>query len=226
MPPVPTTPIPCGRAWPGPPVPLKLSPPSRSSRVSRCPAPPGAGGAPARARRSRDASVSPTPPTPSPGSRRRHGRQAGCGESPLYLRAGLGAHGGIDQLAVDEPQLDAGVAPGAAERHGCGQVGVRERQGAEGDAGTGDGGLLRHGVAAPGGESRGGLACGARDRLARRTRVQEYAPQRNCRKNWRTSATSKSGSSMAAKWPPRSNSLQCTMLSDSSAKRLIGGAIS
>jgi hypothetical protein len=31
---------------------------------------------------------------------------------------------------------------------------------------------------------------------------------------------------MAAKWPPRSNSLQCAMLFDNSAKRLIGGAIS
>jgi hypothetical protein len=31
---------------------------------------------------------------------------------------------------------------------------------------------------------------------------------------------------MAAKWPPRSDSLPCTMLFDDSAKRLIGGAIS
>src|SRR5271165_4806845 len=59
-----------------------------------------------------------------------------------------------------------------------------------------------------------------------RREVAHRAPSRNCRKNWRMSATSRSGSSMAAKWPPRSNSLQCTMLFDSSAKRLIGGAIS
>ena len=31
---------------------------------------------------------------------------------------------------------------------------------------------------------------------------------------------------MAAKWPPRLNSVQCTMLLDCSAKRRIGGAIS
>src|SRR5579862_6398346 len=31
---------------------------------------------------------------------------------------------------------------------------------------------------------------------------------------------------MAAKWPPRSNSDQCTMVLDCSAKRRIGGAIS
>ena len=31
---------------------------------------------------------------------------------------------------------------------------------------------------------------------------------------------------MAAKWPPRPNSVQCVMVSDCSAKRRIGGAIS
>jgi class 3 adenylate cyclase len=35
---------------------------------------------------------------------------------------------------------------------------------------------------------------------------------RRPRKNFRTSPTSRSGASMAAKWPPRSNSDQCTML--------------
>jgi hypothetical protein len=36
--------------------------------------------------------------------------------------------------------------------------------------------------------------------------------QRTPRKNSRTSATRRSGASIAAKWPPRSNSDQCTML--------------
>src|SRR6185312_11346352 len=78
----------------------------------------------------------------------------------------------------------------------------------------------------PGGgaDRRGQLAVAALP--VHSTGGDRYASQRSWRKNWRTSATSKSGSSMAAKWPPRSNSLQCTMLFDISAKRLIGGAIS
>ena len=45
----------------------------------------------------------------------RDDRQPGRGCSPPDLGAGGGGHPRVDELAVDEPQLDAGVAPAAAE---------------------------------------------------------------------------------------------------------------
>ena len=48
--------------------------------------------------------------------------------------AGGGRHLRVDELAVDEPQLDAGIAPPAADREGGSQGGPRERQRAKGDA--------------------------------------------------------------------------------------------
>ena len=55
-----------------------------------------------------------------------------------------------------------------------------------------------------------------RDLVAARP-VSRPRAQRSRRKNSRTSPTSRSGASMAAKWPPRSNSDQCTMLLPCSA---------
>ena len=48
-------------------------------------------------------------------------------------------------------------------------------------------------------------------------------PQRTMRKKVRMSSTSRSGASMAAKWPPRSNSDQCTTLCSRSAIRRTPG---
>ena len=50
-------------------------------------------------------------------------------DTPAEVRVDLGR-----ELAVDEPQLDAGVAPPAAERDGGGQGRTREGQRAKGDA--------------------------------------------------------------------------------------------
>jgi len=50
--------------------------------------------------------------------------------------------------------------------------------------------------------------------------------QRSVRKNARMSPVSRSGTSMAAKCPPRSNSDQCVMLLSRSANRRMAGAIS
>ena len=60
--------------------------------------------------------------------------QPGRGHGPLDPGAGGGRHPRVDELAVDEPQSDGGVAPPAAERDGGGQARTRERQRAEGDA--------------------------------------------------------------------------------------------
>jgi hypothetical protein len=61
----------------------------------------------------------------------RHDRQASQG--PLDPGAIRSRHGRIDELAVDQPELEAGITPAAAERDGGGQRGVGERQRAEGD---------------------------------------------------------------------------------------------
>src|SRR5215212_4316877 len=58
--------------------------------------------------------------------------------------------------------------------------------------------------------------------LLLRTGAPKPLPQRSRRKNFRTAPTRRSGASMAAKCPPRSNSDQCTMWLPSSAKRRIG----
>src|SRR5262249_28369498 len=57
-------------------------------------------------------------------------------------------------------------------------------------------------------------ACATRSTYGSRADRLTPAPKyhRSGRKNARTSPTNRSGASMAAKWPPRSNSDQCTML--------------
>jgi hypothetical protein len=61
-------------------------------------------------------------------------RQPGRGQGPPDLRAAFGGRGRIDELAVNEPEFDAGITPAAARGDGRRQGGVRKRQGAEGDA--------------------------------------------------------------------------------------------